>query len=350
MAAEEGQAQAQAHGQGQGQAPRRGLIWRLIDAFDPQGQVKDHVLPRFHNPLHDFDPEHNAAAAAAGFGSTVTSNSSVLPSFDPRALAHVPRNVVHTEASHLIPPNDKLLVFRALTGIDSVPTLNLPQHSARTALNVGIYARVVEAEQSSGKRFKFFNLLMNICLGIQVVAAAAITALGAASGPHGAVTAFGALNTIMAGILTYLNGSGLPDRLKHYQNEWRNIREYIEQRERELCLVGCPLDVEEEVQTVEQMYEGVKREIESTKSGGENRGPATENTRRKFLPPQHHQQHEQQQQSQYQQQPHYQPQQQQQPQQQPQQPVQVPAPAQVGSERELSHSPAPEYGDPEKHP
>lgn len=336
MAVEEGPGYAQEQGQGQGQvqgqAPRRGLFWRLIDAFDPQGQAKGHILPRFHNPLHHLDPEHHAAAAAAGFGSTITSNSSTLPSFDPRALAQVPRNVVHTDASHLIPPNDKLLVFRALTGIDSVPTLNLPQHSARTALNVGIYARVVEAEQSSGKRFKFFNILMNICLGIQVVAAAAITALGAASGPHGAVTAFGALNTIMAGILTYLNGSGLPDRLKHYQNEWRNIREYIEQRERELCLVGCPLDIEEEIQTIERMYEGVKREIEATKSGGENRNPTTENTRRTFLPPQHHHQHDQQQQ---------------QPQQQ--QPVQAPAPAQVGPERQPSHSPAPEYGDPEKH-
>ncbi|EYE91795.1 uncharacterized protein EURHEDRAFT_425275, partial [Aspergillus ruber CBS 135680] len=198
------------------------------------------------------------------------------------------RTITQTDRNHLIPPEDKLLVFRALTGIDTVPALTIPHHSDRHAPNVGIYERVVRAEQSADSRYRFFSILINVCLGIQVVAAAAITALGAASGPHSAVTAFGALNTIMAGILTYLKGSGLPDRLKHYQNEWRNIREYIEQRERELCLVGSELDVQEEIQIVERMYEGVKREIEATKSG-ESRTPA-EYTRRSFLPQRHHHQ------------------------------------------------------------
>lgn len=183
-----------------------------------------------------------------------------------------------TDASVLIPPSDKLLVFRALTGIDSTPALNLPHHTPRTAPNIGIYTRVVRAETKAAKRYRFHAALINTCLGIQIVVAAALTALGAARGPHNAVTAFGAINTIVAGILTYLKGSGLPDRLKHYQNEWRNIREYIEQRERELCLEGCGLDVEEEIRIIEQMYEGVKREIEATKSGGDNRSFSRDRT------------------------------------------------------------------------
>lgn len=297
----------------------RGLIWRLIDAFDPQQEM----LPRFHHPSHAGAPEDDAAAAAAA----PAVHNGIPAAVDPRALAQVPRNVIQTDSNHLIPPNDKLLIFRALTGIDSVPALSLPHHSHRSAPNVGIYARVVQAEQVAAKRYRFFSILINTCLAIQIVAAAAITALGAASGPHSAVTTFGALNTIMAGVLTYLNGSGLPDRLKHYQNEWRNIREYIEQRERELCLAGCPLDVEEEIQIVERMYEGVKREIEATKSGGENRAPAAENVRRTFLPRSDHQlQHHPQQQ-------HSAPA----PQNQNQDPVQ----------REPLHSTS-EYGDPEK--
>ncbi|OJJ63049.1 hypothetical protein ASPSYDRAFT_55738 [Aspergillus sydowii CBS 593.65] len=160
--------------------------------------------------------------------------------------------------------------LRALTGIDSAPALSLSHHSPRTAPNVGIYTRVVQAETKAAKHYRFHSALINTCLGIQIVVAATLTALGAARGPHNAITAFGAINTIVAGILTYLKGSGLPDRLKHYQNEWRNIREYIEQRERELCLQNCELDVEEEIQIIEQMYEGVKREIEATKSGGDN--------------------------------------------------------------------------------
>ncbi|EAU32027.1 conserved hypothetical protein [Aspergillus terreus NIH2624] len=215
-----------------------------------------------------------------------------MPPMPPDAATEDPetrakrQTVVRTDESTLIPPTDKLLVFRALTGIDSVPALTTLNHLRRTAPNVGIYTRVVRAEQSAAQRYRFFSILINTCLGIQIVVAAALTALGAASGPHSAVTAFGAINTIMAGVLTYLKGSGLPDRLKHYQNEWRNIREYVEQRERELCLNGCDLDVQEEIQIIESMYEGVKREIEATKSGGESRYATSDRqNRRSFLPP-----------------------------------------------------------------
>ncbi|KAL4936240.1 hypothetical protein BDV06DRAFT_96580 [Aspergillus oleicola] len=194
--------------------------------------------------------------------------------------------VTRTDADVLIPPGDKLLVFRALTGIESAPALTVSHHSPRTAPNVGIYTRVVRAETKAASRYRFHATLINTCLAIQIVVAATLTALGAARGPHNAITAFGAINTIVAGILTYLKGSGLPDRLKHYQNEWRNIREYIEQRERELCLHNCEMDVEEEIQIIEQMYEGVKREIEATKSGGDNRasGRDRSNNPRHILP------------------------------------------------------------------
>ncbi|KAJ5157738.1 uncharacterized protein N7482_008838 [Penicillium canariense] len=187
----------------------------------------------------------------------------------------------------LIPPNDKLLIFRALTGIDSVPALTQGGHLLRTAPNVGIYTRVVTSESQARQAYTIFNYLINTCLGIQIVVAAALTALGAASGPHAAITAFGAINTIVAGILTYLRGSGLPDRLKSYENKWKNIREYIEQREREFCLVGCDLDVQEEVFIVESMYQNVKSEMESTKSSGEGRQqqPDDPRIRRSLLPP-----------------------------------------------------------------
>ncbi|KAF3391622.1 hypothetical protein F1880_007761 [Penicillium rolfsii] len=198
--------------------------------------------------------------------------------------------VLTSNPDHLIPPTDKLLIFRALTGIDSVPALTHGGHLLRTAPNVGIYTRVVTNEAKARRSFTGFNYLINICLAIQIIMAAALTALGAASGPHTAITAFGAINTVMAGILTYLRGSGLPDRLKNYQNKWKNIREYIEQREREFCLVGCDLDVQEEVFIVESMYQNVKSEMESNKSSGESRQqqPDDPRIRRSLLPPSNH--------------------------------------------------------------
>ena len=49
--------------------------------------------------------------------------------------------------------------------------------------------------------------------------AAALTALGAAGASRSAVTVFGAMNTVMAGMLIFLKGSGLSNRLEYYQAE-----------------------------------------------------------------------------------------------------------------------------------
>lgn len=54
--------------------------------------------------------------------------------------------------------------------------------------------------------------LISVALIMQLIVAAALTALGAADGNHGAVTVFGGINTVIAGFLTYLKGSGLPNR------------------------------------------------------------------------------------------------------------------------------------------
>jgi hypothetical protein len=173
------------------------------------------------------------------------------------------RQLIQHNRESLVPADNKLLIFRSLTGIDSVPALSqYGFFSRRTAPNIGIYTRVVQAEQKSAFRYRAFSILINTCLSIQIVVAAALTAIGAAQGPHGVITAFGAINTIMAGILTYLRGSGLPDREKNVEKSWGQIREYIEQREREFCLEDCPLSVENEIFTVERMYEEVRQQFE----------------------------------------------------------------------------------------
>lgn len=183
-----------------------------------------------------------------------------------------------TDVSTLVPYNDKLLVFRSLTGIDTVPALH-KGHATRTAPNIGIYSRVVHSERSAARRYRAFNWLVNACLGIQIVVAAILTSLGAADGPRAAVTGFGAVNTIIAGIMTYLKGSGLPDRFRYHENEWKGVREYIEQREREFCLAGCPLDVREEAQLVEDMYGAVKVELEANGNPGSNNGGGAQERR-----------------------------------------------------------------------
>lgn len=150
----------------------------------------------------------------------------------------------------------------SMTGQD-MPTLSRP------APNIGLYRRITASEARYHREYSTFSIVINGALGLQIVFASALTALGAAKGPSTAVTAFGALNTILAGLLTFLKGSGLPNRLKYYENEWRKVREYIEQRERDLALDEAAgrqftyADVMAEIGTIESMYETVRKDIEA---------------------------------------------------------------------------------------
>ncbi|KAI1660013.1 hypothetical protein F4813DRAFT_350690 [Daldinia decipiens] len=204
-----------------------------------------------------IDEEQGAqnAASAAGvgstpMGSTLGTSTNILP---------------HTHQSYLVPEGNRLTLFRLMVGISTSPYLGYSESSpvgTRPAANIGIYARVVHSEQKSKDRYKVFSILINACYFFQIVVAASITAMGAAGVSHGAVTAFGAINTIIAGLLTFLKGSGLPARLKYYGNEWKKIREFIEQRERDFSRTGCTLDVYEVVAAIDRMYNNTKQEIE----------------------------------------------------------------------------------------
>ncbi|KAI0523814.1 hypothetical protein F5B22DRAFT_633904 [Xylaria bambusicola] len=160
---------------------------------------------------------------------------------------------------------DSLTLFRLMLGIQSTPYLGFTLSSpigTRPAANIGLYARIVHSEQKAKDSFKVFSVVINGCYFLQIVIAAALTALGAAGANSGAVTAFGALNTVIAGFLTFLKGSGLPGRLKYYGNEWKKIREFIEQRERDFMRPGHNLNVYEVIDTIEKMYNNLKADIE----------------------------------------------------------------------------------------
>jgi hypothetical protein len=149
-----------------------------------------------------------------------------------------------------------------MLGITTAPHLGFSESPARPADNVGLYARVVHSEQTAKDSYKVFSAAINACYFLQIIVAAALTALGAANADNKAITAFGAINTVIAGFLTYLKGSGYPARFKYCAGEWKKVREFIEHRERDLALEGCGLDVYEVVEGVRAMYEETKREIE----------------------------------------------------------------------------------------
>ncbi|OBT82372.1 hypothetical protein VE02_08751 [Pseudogymnoascus sp. 03VT05] len=173
----------------------------------------------------------------------------------PQLQAHAGYDGRHDYAT-----DERLFLFRRLTGITTHPSMV----GSRAAPNLGIYTRVVANEAKARKGHKHYSWLINGCLGVQVIIAAALTALGAAGANHSAITAFGAINTVIAGVLTFLKGSGLPNRLKYYHSEWKQVREFMEQRERDLSRPGCDLDVDLEASTPDRFagFGSSKKQVE----------------------------------------------------------------------------------------
>ncbi|KAI0818178.1 hypothetical protein GGR55DRAFT_623939 [Xylaria sp. FL0064] len=217
-------------------------------------------------------PPEGGAAGTAGIGAIGGGeggggrgeNGAILPSIQaPGADPIISR--LNNRPVYLNPDEDPLTLFRLMMGIQTSPYLGFTISSplgTRPAANIGLYARIVHSEQKAKDSFKVFSVVINGCYFLQIVIAAALTALGAARASSGAVTAFGALNTVIAGFLTFLKGSGLPGRLKYYGNEWKKIREFIEQRERDFMRPGHNLDVYEVIETIEKMYNNLKADIE----------------------------------------------------------------------------------------
>ncbi|KAL9037037.1 MAG: hypothetical protein Q9214_005873, partial [Letrouitia sp. 1 TL-2023] len=176
-----------------------------------------------------------------------------------------------------IPP--KLQKFRNVLGVSNSPFLapsfgggggggsgnssGINKTTAkRPAPNLGLYARVVSEERTARWQFYIVASLINACYFLQIVIAAVLTSLGASSASHILVTAFGGINTVIAGILTYLKGQSLPNRLRQYWIGLRKCREYIEEKERELAELGCELDVDRELAMIVRMYHDVRQTAE----------------------------------------------------------------------------------------
>ena len=92
--------------------------------------------------------------------------------------------------------------FCALTGV--VPS-NLPKNGpSYKASKTSLYERARVRRASQNRTYLFTAALTNTLLLSQIVIGAALTALGASESSHILVAIFGALNTVIAGLVTYL--------------------------------------------------------------------------------------------------------------------------------------------------
>ncbi|KAF2395910.1 hypothetical protein EJ06DRAFT_501046 [Trichodelitschia bisporula] len=121
--------------------------------------------------------------------------------------------------------------FCLLVGI---PPSDLPKRALERLPSPGpntLYGRAVRRRRAQNATYMFTATLSNTLLLTQVVLGAALTALGASASSHILITIFGALNTVIAGLVAYLKSRGQPMRARHFRDDLDRVVDEIENSE-----------------------------------------------------------------------------------------------------------------------
>lgn len=119
--------------------------------------------------------------------------------------------------------------FCMLVGVPSTST-DTPKHG-QSPPPKSLYGRA--SRQLASQRWTYYATasLSNTLLLTQVVLGAALTGLGASESSHILITVFGALNTIIAGVVAYLKSRGQPMRSRMYRDDLERVVDEIENSE-----------------------------------------------------------------------------------------------------------------------
>lgn len=125
--------------------------------------------------------------------------------------------------------NDIHIQFCSLAG---VPPSNLPPNAHRpNVARRSLYGRAVHRRNAQNRTYLLTASLSNTLLLSQVVLGAALTGLGASGSSHILITVFGALNTIIAGVVAYLKSRGQPMRARMFRDDLDRVVDEIENSE-----------------------------------------------------------------------------------------------------------------------
>jgi len=172
-------------------------------------------------------------------------------------------NAESSENSPRDSPNKLQECFRHITGF------NDPKPK-------GLYEKVDSKRKTTRRDYIYSSYLISVLMGLQIVVAAALTALGASNAPHVVVTVLGAINTAIAGLLAYMKSSGLPNRPRFFHTKWRELKDHIEHWDRSLgdkdfCQIDghkkedncCSKRAHEEAHKIESWYYQVKADVDA---------------------------------------------------------------------------------------
>jgi len=130
--------------------------------------------------------------------------------------------------------DENLVIFRRALGIntqraadDLGGTLEEGRRSA-----VGIYRAVIETQTRMALQYALLSAFLYVVYFSQIIIGAALTAIGAAASRfENVITVLGAVNTVLAGVLALIKGSGQPQKLGKDRIGYRRLQDWIEETE-----------------------------------------------------------------------------------------------------------------------
>jgi hypothetical protein len=139
--------------------------------------------------------------------------------------------------------------------------------------NDGYYVSAVQSEWKAFIGYQISNTFITTVYILQIFVAATITALAAYDGHRVTLTVLGAINTVLAGLVAYTKGMGLPNRLRKSRDQYQHVKEYIDYKERQFVyktkFQGKPipedsslatLDPWVEAEQVRKLYEAAQKD------------------------------------------------------------------------------------------
>ncbi|KAJ4414439.1 hypothetical protein N0V82_007946, partial [Gnomoniopsis sp. IMI 355080] len=131
--------------------------------------------------------------------------------------------------------DENLLIFRRAVGINSdrastftdSETLEKGRKQA-----VGVYRSVIQNQRQKRLTHHILGFILYASHFLQIVLAATLTALGPNAKHYEIeITVLGAVNTVTAGVLAVLKGSGMIERLAKDEVEFKKLQDWIEETE-----------------------------------------------------------------------------------------------------------------------
>lgn len=139
-------------------------------------------------------------------------------------------DLFNEEPDQEVPRNNLHSQFCKLVGIPSSAGTGaaLKHNKAGSQL---LYERAVNKRRQQQWAYGITASVSNVLLLSQVVLGAALTGLGASESSHVLITVFGALNTVIAGLVAYLKSRGQPMRARMFRDDLDRVVDEIENSE-----------------------------------------------------------------------------------------------------------------------